>query len=266
VRVRITVLGKSPAWQDANGACSGYLVEDAGTYLLLDCGNGVFGKLRAHVDFVDVDAVVLSHLHADHFFDLIPFAYALHYHPRQQPVPVHRWEGTQTPARPTLYGPRDTKDVLRQVCGVLNAECLVEEAFDVRQYDPSDVLEIGPLRVRFHPVPHFIPTWAVEITSTNGDGCFTFGADHAPSDALVEFARDTDLLMIEGTLPRPERTGQRGHVTPFEAGDHGRRAGAKRLVVTHFADDLDEAWVRNEACRGFGGEVTIAREGATFTV
>jgi ribonuclease BN (tRNA processing enzyme) len=264
--VRITVLGKSPAWQDANGACSGYLIEDEGTFMLLDCGNGVFGKLRAHVDFVDVSAVVLSHLHADHFLDLVPYAYALHYHPRQQPVPVHRWEGTDTPARPKLYGPQGTKDVFRQVCGALNAEFLVEDAFDVCQYDPADVLEIGPLKVRFHHVPHFIPAWAVEVTSASGGGRFTFGADNAPCDELVEFARGTDLLMVEATLPRPERTGMRGHMTPAEAGEHGRRAGAQRLVITHFSDDLDEAWVRDEAARGFGGEVTVAREGATFTV
>jgi ribonuclease BN (tRNA processing enzyme) len=264
--VRITVLGKSPAWQDAGGACSGYLVEDAGTFLLLDCGNGVFGKLRTQVEFTEVDAVVLSHLHADHYFDLIPYAYALQYHPRQQPVPVHNWPGTTSPARPHLYGPPNTTETLRQVCGVLNAECLVEDAFALTEYDPGDVLEIGPLRVRFHHVPHFVPTWAVEVTSINGGGRFTFGADSRPCDEIVAFAADTDLLMLEATLPRPERTGVRGHMTPFEAGDHARRAGAQRLVVTHFADDLDEAWVRDEAARGFGGEVSVAREGATFTV
>jgi ribonuclease BN (tRNA processing enzyme) len=264
--VRITVLGKSPAGQDANGACSGYLVEDDGTVMLLDCGNGVFGKLRAHVEFVDVAAVVLTHLHADHFFDLVPFAYALHYHPRQQPVPVRRWQGVAHPVRPHLYGPPGSRDVFRRVCSVLNAECLIEDAFDVCEYDGSDVLEIGPLRIRFHHVPHFVPTWAVEVTSVNGSGRFTFGADNAPCDELVRFAHGTDLLMVEATLPRPERTGLRGHMTPFEAGDHGRRAGARRLVVTHFADDLDEAWVRDEAVRGFGGEVSVAREGATFTV
>ena len=86
--MRITVLGKSPSWQDPGGACSGYLVEETGVVLLLDCGNGVFGKLRSRVDYVDVDVVVISHLHADHFLDLIPYAYALTYSPRQQPVPV----------------------------------------------------------------------------------------------------------------------------------------------------------------------------------
>ena len=98
--MRITVLGKSPSWQDAGGACSGYLIESGETTVLLDCGNGVFGKLRERVDYVDVDAVVLSHLHADHFLDLVPFSYALTYSPKQQPVPVHTWTGTDHPAGP----------------------------------------------------------------------------------------------------------------------------------------------------------------------
>ena len=77
--MRVTVLGKSPSWQDAAGACSGYLAQEQGASVLLDCGNGVFSKLRRICDYVDVDAVVISHLHADHFLDLVPFSYALRY-------------------------------------------------------------------------------------------------------------------------------------------------------------------------------------------
>ena len=75
--LKITVLGKSPAWQDAGGACSGYLVESESTTVLLDCGGGVFAKLRQHVDYTEVDAVVISHVHADHFIDLVPYSYGL---------------------------------------------------------------------------------------------------------------------------------------------------------------------------------------------
>jgi ribonuclease BN (tRNA processing enzyme) len=260
--VRITVLGKSPAWQDAGGACSGYLVEEGDFCVLLDCGNGVFGKLRQHRDYVDVQAVVLSHLHADHFFDLIPFSYGLVYAPRQQPVPVHTWPGTPHPARPTLHAPPGSREAFSRVTGVLGNPDLIPSAFDLREYDPSDELELGPFRVRFHHVPHFAETWAIEFSA---DGKrFTFGADCSPSDQLVEFARDTDLLLIEATLPRPERDGPRGHLTPEEAGEHGRRAGARRVVITHFSDELESDWVTDEAERGYGRPVEAAREGAVY--
>src|SRR5439155_1252196 len=155
--VRVTVLGKSPSWQDAGGACSGYLVEDGETALLLDCGNGVFAKLR-----------------------------------------------------------------------------------------------------RYREVPHFAQTCAVELRSTNGGGRFVYGADSAPTEKLVDFADGADLLMVEGTLPRPEREGPRGHLTPAEAGEHAARARAGRVVITHISDELGDDWARAEAERGYGGTVEVA--------
>ena len=119
-------------------------------------------------------------MHADHFLDLVPYAYALTYAPRQQPVPVARWPGTDNPARPQLHVPAGGRDVLRRVVGAWGNEDLVEKAFELREYETDDVLEIGSLRVRFHEVPHFVETNAVDITTTNGDGRFTFGADSRP--------------------------------------------------------------------------------------
>jgi ribonuclease BN (tRNA processing enzyme) len=264
--VRITVLGKSPSWQDADGACSGYLVEEEGLALLLDCGNGVFSKLRRFRDYTTVDAVVISHMHADHFLDLIPFAYALTYAPRQQPVPVDRWPGTDSPARPALHVPVGGRETLRRVVGAWGNEDLVEKAFDLREYDSSRTLDLGPLRARFHVVPHYLTTHAVELASANGGGRFTFGADCRPCDQLPQFAQGTDLFMVEATLPRPEREGPRGHLTPAEAGEHGRKAQARRLVITHISDELDALWARREAERTFGGPVEVAREGAVYVV
>jgi ribonuclease BN (tRNA processing enzyme) len=264
--MRVTVLGKSPSWQDADGACSGYLIEEGDTCLLLDCGNGVFSKLRKFRDYVAVDAVVISHLHADHMLDLVPFSYALTYAPRQQPVPVDRWPGTDSPARPLLYAPRGARDTFRRVVGAWGNEDLVEKAFDLREYAASDAITVGDVRLRFHEVPHFMTTHAIEIASTDGGGRFTYGADCRPTDELVAFAGDTDLLMVEATLPRPERTGVRGHLTPAEAGDHGRRAGARRLVITHISDELDALWAREQAEEAYGGQVDVAAEGAVYTI
>lgn len=264
--MRLTVLGKSPSWQDADGACSGYLLEEDGTSVLLDCGNGVFAKMRRFVDYVDVDAVVLSHLHADHFLDLVPFSYALTYAPRQQPVPVDRWPGTETPARPRLVAPPGGREVFRRVVGAWGNEDLVENAFHLEEYKAESVVEVGPFRITFRPVPHFIDTYGVSVVTASGGGRLAYGADSRPAAELVEFARGADLFLVEATLPRPERTGIRGHLTPEEAGGHARSAGARRVVITHISDELDQEDARLRASKAFGAAVDVAREGATYDI
>src|SRR5918998_4320756 len=264
--MRLTVLGKSPSWQDAGGACSGYLLEDDGKAVLLDCGNGVFSKLRRFRDYTKVDGVVISHLHADHFLDLVPFAYALTYAPRQQPVPVDRWPGTDDPARPILHAPPGATDFFRRVVGAWGNEDLIEKAFDLREYDCDEELEIGGIRVRFHPVPHFTPTQAVELRSANGGGRIVYGADHRPSEEVIRFADGADLVLLEATLPRPERDGQRGHLTPREAGEHGRAANAKRLVLPPISHEMDQILGSECAAEAFGAPVDVAAEGAVYVV
>jgi ribonuclease BN (tRNA processing enzyme) len=262
--VQITVLGKSPAWQDAGGACSGYLIEEDGYTLLLDCGNGVFSKLRGHREYVNVDAVLLSHMHADHFLDLIPYGYALSYAPRQQPVAVGGWPGTETPARPQLYAPMGAGGQFRYLLSAWGDEDLIERAFELHEYDGPDELTLGPINVRFCEVPHYTRSFAVEVQGRSGR--LTYSGDCGPNERLVTFARGTDLLLIEATLPRPERTGIRGHLTPSEAGDHGRRAGARRLVLTHFSDELDQGWARAEADAAYGRPAELAYDGAVYTL
>ena len=263
--MRVTVLGKSPAWQDAGGACSSYLITDERTTILLDCGNGGFGKLREHRDYTDVDAVVISHTHADHFIDLIPYAYALLLAPRQQPVPVAGHPGTDDPARPRLIAPPGGLETFRNVVGCWGDEGLMEQAFRAEEYATGSRVRIGSVEASFFEVPHFILTHAIDFVGAGG-GRFTFGADCRPCAELVEGARGTDLLFVEATLPRPERTGVRGHLTPAEAGEHGRLAGAKRVVLTHISDELDLEWAREQASEAFGGPVEIAREGDAYEV
>jgi ribonuclease BN (tRNA processing enzyme) len=252
--VRITVLGKSPSWQDDDGACSGYLVQEGGFTLLLDCGSGVFAKLRAAADYREVDAVLITHLHSDHFFDLVPFTYAL----------INARRRGAADVRTPLYLPPGSTAILRRMLGAWSIEDLVERAFDVREYAPGAPLALGPLEARFCEVPHFTRAFAVELT--RGGPRFTFGADCGPSQALVDFARETDLLLIEATLEEPETGDERGHLTAREAGEHGRSAGVRRLVLTHFSDELDLERTRSEAAAGFGAPVELAREGAVYEI
>jgi ribonuclease BN (tRNA processing enzyme) len=209
---------------------------------------------------------VISHLHADHFLDLVPYSYALTYAPRQQPVPVDRWPGTDCPACPELHVPPGAKDVFRRVVGSWGNEDLIENAFELEEYEESSTPEVGPLRFEFCAVPHFTETFAICVGSRNGSGKLAYGADSSPSEALAKFVTGADLLVIEATLPRPERTGIRGHLTPEEAGRHAREAAVKRVVITHISDELDSTWARTEASKAFGGPVQVAREGAVYEV
>jgi ribonuclease BN (tRNA processing enzyme) len=137
---------------------------------------------------------------------------------------------------------------------------LIEDAFDFREYDPAETIAVGDLHFSFAAVPHYIETWAIEATGL-GDGRITYGADCRPNGELIEFARDTDVLIAEATLPRPERDGDRGHMTPREAGEHAAAANATRLVLTHISDELDPVWAVSEAEQVFGGPTEVAFEG-----
>jgi ribonuclease BN (tRNA processing enzyme) len=73
-------------------------------------------------------------------------------------------------------------------------------------------------------------------------------------------------MLVEATLPRPERTGVRGHLTSGEAGEQARAAGAERLLLVHISDELDAEWAREQAAKAFGGPVYVAREGDVYDV
>ncbi|MHB1569166.1 MAG: MBL fold metallo-hydrolase [Solirubrobacteraceae bacterium] len=252
--MRVTVLGKSPSWPDAGGACSGYLVEQDGFTLLLDCGSGVFAKLRRVRDYADVDAVLVSHMHSDHFIDLVPFSNALLYGPRRL-------------RRPRLCLPPGGLATLEQASAPGGRSGLVDSAFVATEYEPAQRCTLGPLEASFCPVPHFIPANAVSL-SAGGEGAprFTFSADCAPNDELVRFAAGSELLLIEATLQEPDEYGGRGHLTARDAGDHGRRAGARQLVLTHWSDELDAGRLRADAEAAFGGSVALAAEDQTYMV
>ena len=264
--VRITVLGKSPSWQDAGGACSGYLVQDGGTTVLLDCGNGVFGKLRRFVDYVDVDAVVISP----------PARRPL---PRPRPVQLradlraapaarpgaHAGPARTRPRGPALHAPpgaRATSSAASSAPGATRTSSRTPST--LREYEPARRARDRPARASASAACR--TSCPRTPSSSRADGRrFTYGADCSPTEELVDFARDTDLLMIEATLPRPERTGVRGHLTPGEAGEHGRAAGARRLVRhPHLRRARRALGARARRRATFGGPVEVAREGAVY--
>jgi ribonuclease BN (tRNA processing enzyme) len=255
--MKLTVLGKSPAWTDAGGACSGYLVEGAGDRpFLVDCGNGVFAKLRLRRDYREVEAVVVSHLHADHLLDLVPFSYALTVGPDAGDL-----------AKPRLLAPTGAASFFRHLVGTWDTEDLISRAFEVEEYEPGTELEVCGVSIRPHAVPHFGPTNAIELRDPAG-GRIVFGSDGRFSERLIEAARDADVLIAEATLAEPDRAPveERGHMSAREAGELAERAGAGRLVLTHISDELDHGRAVADAATAYGGPVEVAAEGSAWAV
>lgn len=259
--MKVTVLGKSPGWQDVDGACSGYLVEEGDTSVLVDCGSGVFAKLRRVHDYLDLDAVVITHMHPDHYFDLVPYACALTYGPRGH----GGRRAADDPPAPGLLVPPDGAALLHTMTVAGGQPQLLDAAFAICEYDVDQTARVGVLDLRFQPVPHYVPANAVELRCASG-ARVTFGADHGPTQALDGFAAQTDLLFLEATLPIADGHEPRGHLTAGEAGEHAARCRARRLVLTHISDELDGDRALADARRAFDGPVELAQEGAVYEV
>ena len=160
-----------------------------------------------------------------------------------------------------LYSPPGSTEDFGLVTGIWGMPDLIPQSFDYREYEPSEVIEVGPLKISFQFVPHYIDAWAIAVTGSSG-GRFVFGADCSPNEELVGFAEGAEILMAESTLLVPEPDpDDRGHLTPFEAGEHARDAGVGRLILTHISDEVDPEWAVSNAAEAFTGSIEVATEG-----
>src|SRR5258707_8326950 len=121
-RMQVHVVGCSPAWPNPGGSQSGYLVEEDGRRLLLDCGPGVLPRLRRLEGWPRLDAIVITHFHLDHWGDLVPWAFGGLF-----------GAGREVPA-PELWPPRGGRDTLHGLDPVLYANAVLE-LFDVHEYE-----------------------------------------------------------------------------------------------------------------------------------
>jgi len=95
----VTVLGCSGSYPGPGGACSGYLVEGGGTAVWLDAGSGTLANLQKHLSIVELDAVVISHEHVDHWTDLEHLAVAYKWILGRDAIPVFAQESLQSMLR-----------------------------------------------------------------------------------------------------------------------------------------------------------------------
>lgn len=252
--MKLTILGSSPASPWAGGACSGYLIQEKDLALLLDCGTGAMANLRKHFDYRKLSAVVISHMHPDHFFDLIPLRQGLKYEP---------YNGTV--ARPLLLLPPGGRRVLEDIALALgNPSTFFDDTFEVTEYGSMNSFALSPLTFHFIPVPHYIPSHAISIEATKK---LTYSADTGPNEALIKFTGDADLFLCEATLlDEGEDPIMRGHLTAREAGSIARNASVKQFLVTHYWRGHNPGRTLKEAGDAFGRATTLVEEDQVYSL
>lgn len=246
--MKLTVVGCSGSAPGPKSAASCYLVEHEGFRLLLDFGNGAFGALQGVADPDTIDAVFLSHLHADHCLDVVPF------------VVWRRYSGRATRGRVPLYAPAAAE---RRLALAYDAEGDgITDVFDFVPVEPGSFC-LGPFEVTLARTAHPIECYAIRLTTDGRSLVYT--GDTGPCERVVELARGADVLLAEAAHPPSPGLPGGLHLTGREAGEHAAAAGVGRLLLTHIPAWVDEIGQLFAASAVFS-ETELVRPGGIYDV
>jgi ribonuclease BN (tRNA processing enzyme) len=218
--------------------------------VLLDMGNGALGSLQRYADATAIDAVFVSHLHADHCLDLCGYYVMRKYYP-----------GGALPRIP-VWGPVDTARRMAKAYDLEENPGMNEE-FDFIPYGPAPV-ELGPFTVTSRRVVHPVTAYALRVEVAGR--VLAYSGDSGTCPGLEETARDADLFLCEASfmegMPNPPDL----HLTGAEAGHTASRSGARRLLLTHIPPWHDPEKVLAEAVATYDGPIGLAVPGAAYEV
>ncbi len=246
----LTIVGCSGSFPGPDSASSCYLVEADGYRMVLDLGNGALGPLQRYTGLDQVDAVCISHLHADHCLDMCSYQVFRTYHP-DGPLPGI-----------PVYAPAGAAGRLDRASGGESAES-VAARFEFRTLAPGTV-EIGPFLVTTRHMNHPVETFGFRISA--GGKTLAYSADTGQTDELAELAQDADLLLCEASFAEADGLPPNLHLTARQAASYAARAGAGELVITHLVPWNSKDQVMGNASAVFPGRVSLAAAGARISV
>jgi len=265
--VRLTIIGCSGSFPGPDSPSSCYLAEAEGFRLLIDLGGGALGAVARYADLYEIDAVCLSHLHADHCLGVCDYSVARCFHP-DGPKP-----------RITVYAPSQAAVRLGRALAAdpaaQDAQAgadpghRITDAFDFATITPG-VMEIGPLRITAVRMNHPVETFGFRLEHAGRS--LAYSADTGPTEALVELARDAEVLLCEASFAQPADAAAAAalpeglHLTGRQAGQHAARAGVGQLVLTHLVPWNDKSSTLDDAGQAFSGPLTLAAPGLGFVL
>jgi ribonuclease BN (tRNA processing enzyme) len=241
--MRVTVIGCSGSFPGPDSPASCYLLEADGFRLVLDLGNGALGVLQRYAELFGIDAICLSHLHADHCVDLGAYWVARQY----------TAEGPRPPIG--VYGPPGTAE---RVAGFGGEDvAAVRARFDF--HDHVAETGVGPFRITAERMNHPVETYGFRIEQAGWR--LAYSADTGESDALVRLAEGADLLLCEASFLDGPDNRPNLHLSARQAAEHAVRAGVGELVLTHLVPWHDRDQSLAEAAAVYRGPLSLATSG-----
>ena len=252
VPLRLTVLGTATPAPLPDRACSGYLLSTDDTRVWVDAGPGSLANLRRHAALEELDAIWISHLHADHCADLLGAFYALAFGGLQVAAPVPVYAPTGLVRR--LGGFFDRPDMAERLAPVL----------DVRELHDGHRVTVAGLELRAAAVQHDVEAYG--LRAEHAGAVLAFSGDTGPCPALDALADGADLLLCESESDRWDPGLPQGHHTPEDTGALAARAGVGRLLVTHVGPTLTPEAATARASALFAGPTDQARDNEVHLV
>jgi len=242
----VTVLGCSGTYAGPGGACSGYLLRTATTNVWMDCGAGSLANVQRHVPLLELDGIVVSHSHPDHWLELPVVLNAVRY-----------GLGAPELGLPLLWTARTAE----QFAAIASDPA---PTFAPRVIDERSTATIGDIDLRFSRTDHPVETLA--IRAEHGGRSIVYSADTGDRWRLAslgpDIGRTIDLAIVEATMDESEQDVVQ-HLTASQAGRQAAEAGVATLVLTHLAPGSDPDARRADAARAFAGPIEVAEIDAT---
>ncbi|MCW3489597.1 MBL fold metallo-hydrolase [Dethiobacter alkaliphilus] len=225
--MQLTVLGCFGPYPRAGQSCSGYLVQEGDSAVLLDCGNGVLSRLRYYIEPWNLDAVVLSHLHSDHVSDMMIIRYAMMVKRYQEPGPALK-----------VYAPADPQS---------EYDRLAYKDF-VATYPVTEdtCLRLGNMEITFSKGAH--PVLSHLITIQSGEKKLVYSGDTEYFPEMSQRIKGADLFLCEANYLREDiQKGHVNHLAAYQAANAALEGEVKRLVLTHHHPDRNQEHSLQEA-------------------
>jgi ribonuclease Z len=254
--MKLIVLGSGTSVPHPQRAASAHWLEtDSGT-LLLDASSACVHRMaQENLDWVNLDAIWISHFHLDHVGGLAPFLFGTKHAPQ-----------TKNRRKPlTIFGGRGLKKLFRAF-DEANSYKLLKQPFpvEIREVAPRSRFEILPgLQAQTFSTPHTRESLALRLTDTSGVS-LVYTSDTGHTDALCKFAEGVDLFMMECSFRRnkPIET----HLELKDAMRLAHMAAPRRVLLVHLYPEWDGVDIATEAKQLWPGETIGAFDGLRLSI